>query len=498
MTTSLSDPATGTIAREPGDGPMRSGRGPTIATAVGALLVAVGLAGGMGPITDNSFLTHLATGRLILDTGAVPSADPYTFTAPGEPWVVQSWLASILYAGLERAAGLWAVSVLHGVLAALVVAGVWALTRTVADLGTRVLLVASVLLTGSVVWAPRPLMFGLLALVACLLALEGRLRTPWLLPVFWIWGATHGSFPIGLAVIAAFVAGRWLDDRRLPEHELRVLLWAGLGAVSTVLGPLGVDALVFPATSLTQQEALSFMKEWQPPAWRSAGELGFLALVLTAGAVFGRRTAPWRSLLPTGLAVVMALLAIRNLAVATVVIVAALVPVLAGRSGITPRIDPATRGIGATGGLLAAAVVAIVALAGAIVSDPLELSAYPVDEVTYLELRGLLGDPEVRVIAREAVGNYLGFRYGPQVPVFADDRVDMLPPVVVGDLVTFQRGGDHGAALDRWDADVVLWQRDEALSYWLDASPDWDRVHEGEDWSVYCRAVSPARSRCQP
>ena len=66
----------------------------------------------MGALEINSFLTHLATGRLIIETGAVPSADPYTFTGYGEPWVVQSWLVSLLYGVVERMSGFGGIRVL--------------------------------------------------------------------------------------------------------------------------------------------------------------------------------------------------------------------------------------------------------------------------------------------------------------------------------------------------------------------------------------------------
>src|SRR5690606_40871579 len=76
---------------------------PSLAGVLGLAVAVWGLLIGIAPLVDNSFLTHLATGRLILDQG-IPTSDPYSFTAQGHPWVVQSWLASLLY-GL--AAELW-------------------------------------------------------------------------------------------------------------------------------------------------------------------------------------------------------------------------------------------------------------------------------------------------------------------------------------------------------------------------------------------------------
>ena len=77
-------------------------RAPTLATVLGAGLAVWGAYIGSAALSDNSFFTHLATGRLILRDGAIPTVDPYTFTARGEPWVVQSWLASLVYAAVER------------------------------------------------------------------------------------------------------------------------------------------------------------------------------------------------------------------------------------------------------------------------------------------------------------------------------------------------------------------------------------------------------------
>ena len=50
-------------------------------------------------------------------------------------------------------------------------------------------------------WAPRPLMVGLVLLGLTLLVAEGRIPAPVLLPVFWLWVNSHGSFPLGLVAL---------------------------------------------------------------------------------------------------------------------------------------------------------------------------------------------------------------------------------------------------------------------------------------------------------
>jgi len=98
-------------------------------TAVFALF---GWALGIGQLSDNSFFWHLRTGRLILDSG-FPHRDPFSFTAPGAHWVVQSWLAETLYAGVERVAGDFGIRLLIGLtgvaIAVLAFRLAWRLTR---------------------------------------------------------------------------------------------------------------------------------------------------------------------------------------------------------------------------------------------------------------------------------------------------------------------------------------------------------------------------------
>ena len=39
---------------------------------------------------------HMLTGRLVLETGRVPAADPFSFTFQGAPWTNWEWLAGVV------------------------------------------------------------------------------------------------------------------------------------------------------------------------------------------------------------------------------------------------------------------------------------------------------------------------------------------------------------------------------------------------------------------
>ena len=54
---------------------------------------------------DGDTWSHLATGDWILAHGAVPRADPFSYSMPGAPWTAHEWLAEILLTLAFRLAG---------------------------------------------------------------------------------------------------------------------------------------------------------------------------------------------------------------------------------------------------------------------------------------------------------------------------------------------------------------------------------------------------------
>lgn len=496
----------------PGQNPVP---GLTLANSLGLVAILVAAVIGAKAITDNSLLTHLATGELILDSRSVPTTDPYSRTAPGLAWTVQSWLASVLYAITDRVAGGVGIRLLHGAVAGAIGAGLWRLTAPAQQVVPRTALTMVPIMIGGGLWAPRPFMFGLLALVLLLVVVRTG-RPPWLLvPLFWIWMNSHGSFPLGLALLGAMWLGAVVDGPRAaavgsdpdgaraarlaarlntPAAAVarRYLLWSIAGVMAGVVNPIGPRLLVFPIQLLSRREALDGVVEWQPPSFSSPPELLFLALVPLV-AVAARRGASWQNLLPSVCFLLGGFLAIRNIAVAAVVVVAMLAPSFADILGTDDgrSVNPISRIIGA------AAVVGGVAVAVVVAVGPgFDLKLYPVDEVDFLEAKGLAPSGEVNLIHREAVGNYLAYRYGPDSAVFIDDRFDFYPTAVTADHLTLLDGGDYHDVLERRRGDVVLWEADSLLARWLVESDDWELVVDGEDWIVACRIGGPVYDRC--
>jgi hypothetical protein len=435
---------------------------------------------GIDRLSDNSFFTHLATGRLILEHG-VPRHDPYSSTANGQPWVVQSWLASVVYAWIESWFGANGIRLLMASLTATLGALAWRLTRPARALIGRLLIAGCVLGVGASVWSPRPLLFGLVFLALTLTAAEKGLDPRWLVPIFWLWVNTHGSFPLGLVLLACLWAGRRLDGRSA-DTELRCLLWAALGTALGALNPLGPMLLFFPARLLGRMDVLRQIIEWRSPSFSNVWDRLFLVQVMVAIVALVRRPR-YRAAIPLVVFTAAALMGVRNIGVASLVLVPGMARGLVDLGTI--RGDRRSRVMGA--GVIALTVVLVLIVRSALQQPSFNFATFPVDAVAWLDQNGLRR-ADVAMASPDYVGNYLELLDGTQARVFMDDRVDMYPKPMVDDFVLVQQGHPGWrAALDRHSIDLVLWPNALPLSGLMAESPDWRTLYQDATWTVTCR-----------
>lgn len=448
---------------------------------MGLVVIGAGVVIGSRPLGDNSFLTHLATGRLILDEGSVPVLDPYSFTARGSGWVVQSWLASVLYATVEGVGGLDGVRVLTSVLTGTLAGLGWRLLRPIEGLLARLGVAAVFVTVGEGVWGERPFMLGLIAFALVVLAADGAFDPRWLVPVGWLWVNAHGSFPLGIVYLAVAAAGSRLDGS-VDRRQLKSLGWAGVGMLAGAIGPLGLRVLTFPVELLQRQEMLSNVIEWQAPTFESMGERAFLGQIVIAVIVLARRPT-YRSALVLAVFVPAALVGSRNISVASI--------------ALLPGIAEGLRGVGAlaatTRSRLAVPLLALTATLIAVVGvarlkeRSIELRPYPIDVLAYLEEREV-DLTEDRMAAPELVGNLLTFVYGADGRrVFYDDRFDMYPsPVSEAHLALTNAERSLFADLARYEVDLVAVRVDHPTALVLAREPSWRVLLVGERWQLSC------------
>jgi hypothetical protein len=432
----------------------------------------VGLALGARPIGDNSTFVHLRTGIDIVAGRGIPRVDPYSATAAGTDWVVQSWLPSVAYGLAQKVdEGGAALLVLNGILTGVLALLVHRLARAGSPLRTLGAALAAVAVSGPW-WSPRPLLVGLICLALTILIVESG-RRPWLLlPVAWVWVNSHGSFPLAGVWLLATAVGAAFDERRVITARFRAGLWFLGGLLLACVNPLGPRLLLFPLTLGERKEVFRRITEWKPADFQSPPGLVAALGLAVACLLLSRRRVLWASALPVASFVLLGLVAQRNLAPAGIVLAPALGlaltrPARDDPGNVTDRDEqdqerpPVPRRDRVLGVLVA--VVAVVLLANAVSSGSLDLEDYPVEVVREGERLGVIGAGQLTA-TQDTVGCYLILRRGRGAGVFIDDRYDMYPVAVSLDYLTLLRG-DPGApdVLERRGVGSVLWERSRPL-----------------------------------
>ena len=458
--------------------------GMDLAGVLGLAIALIGAGIGASKLSDNSFLTHLATGRHVVDHGFL-TEDVFTWTSAGDSVVVQSWVASWLYGLVDAVAGFQGLRMLMAVTAAVLAWSCWSLTERSPSVVTRLAVMVPVLAIGLRTWTERPLLIGLVLLAATLLVAEGRGRVWWLAVIGVIWVGVHGSWPLGLVLLAARWFGARLDGRR-GARDIRSGAWLAAGLVAGgVLNPYGPALLVFPLELLGRQDTLAHVAEWRAPDFQSLWMRAFLVLVLAAVVAIGRRL-EWRTAVPTLVFLALALTSRRNIPVATIVLLptlAAGLPALGALAG-TRRSDA----IRLAGRALAVLLVLLPLLA--IRGPHVDADRYPVEAVDALVDAGL-GPDTTRVVHPDFVGNYLGLRYGDAGAAWIDDRFELHETSLVEDyLVLLDGESGWQEALERDDAEALLWRSDAPLTELAGSVAGWETVWSDEDWTVLCEPTA--------
>ncbi len=478
-----------------------------------ALVCALLLAGVMCTFPELAFDVwwHLRTGALILATHHVPTTDIFSYTAHGQPWVTHEWLAEVVFALVDRVAGIDALILLKALIAvaALGFATAAGLVRRGRE---RIPAAALGVLLAAPLIAPRafvrPHMFTALGLGVTLWCLRrgavasGRRWRVALLPLFLVWANVHSGCVLGLALVALFWVGETIDRRRtgLTNVWLSRLGWLGALLGVCLINPHTIRTLVYPFALMTRPEVRGGIVELRSifhPAY--AGAFFLKALGLTAVAMVGTLAAArgrwqWSLLVPGLLFAALALRTLRGVSEFAVLVPA----LLAAHAGWLAQRPHLGRG-------LSVAVIAAACLGGAVAathgvpmgSDPPRRVGLGVDVTNRPDgatrfLRQV--EPQGHVFQVLAFGGWFIHELWPTTEVYIDGRLDVFPPAF---LDAYQRLMANGEGWDdavaRYDIGIAAVdyatapQRDRGLRQRLREDRDWVVVFFADNAVVYAR-----------
>jgi hypothetical protein len=456
-------------------------------------------------LADGDTGWHIRAGEFVLNTGAVPRTDLFSYSKPGAPWFAWEWLSDVIYALAWRAAALKGVVLAAG----LVIASyLLLLFRHMLWRGGNLFLAlaASLAVAGAsgIHYLARPHLFTLLLWTVALWILDADRRRPgplvWLLiPLTAVWANLHAGF-LALIVSLAVVALASLAERDRGRAARYAALACGC-ALASLANPYGLALHRHVLEYLRSDWIREAVDEFQSPRFRSESALHFEILLfaaIAAAALLVRR----RKIAEAALVVVWAHAALTSVRhVPMFAIVAA--PVIVSEA---TRLWSAWVGEGASRSVraildsLAADLAAGArhtsllpfALVLLLMSGAVRLG-WPADfPSTRFPLR-LIGRnlprlAQARVFTSDQWGDYLIFRL-PRQRVFMDGRSDFYGPEVGKLYLRILYGHpEWSAALDRYSVELVLAEKAWPLAHLLRASREWRVVDEDPTAVLFARA----------
>jgi len=235
------------------------------APAVLALTVFAAALWPVALLNDSDTWWHLSAGDWIVSHGAVPHADPFSWSVAGKPWIAHEWLSEALMSRACVLAGWPGLMVLTAAAAALTVC----LLAREAARSMSGLALGLLVLGGGALFGPhllaRPHMLAAPVMVMWFAALvHNKGVPPWhVLPLMTLWANMHGSFIAGIALSLPFAVEAVLASAKRTRTAGLWAAFLALGILAAGLTPFGLDGLLFPLRLLTMPD-VDGIGEWSP------------------------------------------------------------------------------------------------------------------------------------------------------------------------------------------------------------------------------------------
>jgi hypothetical protein len=466
---------------------------PFVPVIVAGIVCLTLLAAGDKLLGDADVYWHTTVGRWILEHGALPHADSFSFTFAGKPWIAKEWLSQVIFAGAFSLAGWSGVVALSAIAVALAfgllagrLQGRLDMLPLAAMMGAAFILVAPHLVA-------RPHVLALPIAVAWTAALfeaswRGA-RPPWLiLPLMAVWTNLHGGFLLGLAM-AGPAALEAILAAPAARRIATALAWTGFGLAAIAMAlvtPYGPQTVLAAFKVLGLGGAQAIIGEWKPQDFSTIDGFEIVLLAaLFAGFAAGFRIPPVR------LAVLLGLLHLALSHVRHADFLGLFAPLLLA-APLAAQF-PALR---APASLRRAPVLAAVAMGGLVLLGALTLAMSldyrPADAIT----------PSAAVDALKRAGarrifnayDFGGYLIAAGMPTFIDGRTELFGPgftIAHDDAVRLADLTGLEKLLEEWKVDATLLPPQAPAVAYLDRMPGWKRLH-GDGIAVAHVRVTPA------
>jgi hypothetical protein len=438
-----------------------------------------------GVLAEADSFWQARTGQLILATGRIPHADPFSWTAAGTPWRPNSWAFDVLLALAYRAGGLPGMALL-GAAFILVIAAVqlWCARRWGASPAVGALAVCAGLpiMAGWLTVRPQLVDYAVVPVLLLLLAMVSD-GSRWvaaaagvgLLQAVWV--NLHASALLGPAVIVAWAVADLLSRKR-GAGRWRWVVVLLVAVAATMANPFGIG-IVAQAVHV-RSESVDIV-EWA--GLRPTDLIEVLLLLIACAAVVVGWRRRWHPLVAVaGMLAAAGIAAIRLMPVAALVAL----PMLAAGAAQSARLGPFLAGRRAllrTGTVGLCVAFLVMALGNPGIGRP------------NAPARAVAALPSgCRLFNGEIVGGLIILRR-PDVPVSLDTRNDVYGAAALRAHYEVENAATNGArAMAELGVTCVLIPSESPLAAQLRTDPGWREVIREADGTLFLAQVpTPGR-----
>jgi len=473
---------------------------------------------------------HIKTGEYILLHGAVPHHGIFSYTAADRPWVVHQWLAAVIFHLVFKAGGCLGLLLLRSVLLAIIFGFLFWISWVRSRSFYLSLYVTVLGIFGTLeFWGERGYLWMYLCFLMYLYALwacrRACLASPrpkpfrflWPLPLLMLfWVNTHGAYPLGFALMAAYGIGDWLEERFRPGqpaspfpeghcHFRRALLAIAIPtALAVPLNPNGLQITRFVFQLLQTSTITDWIQEWQPTDFHDLVlYLPFAILLASFLLAFRRKTFGWPELLICAAMFHLALSAIRHIPLLYFAVCPMIAEAFPTREEWMRKFPALSRSFSAssqsesallnwTALLLFVVLLFILAPKGTGFRDCARPDAYPIAAADYIE-RHRIPAP---ILNDDGWGGYLMWRFGETRPVFHDTRAELYGEDLGMEFIRtrFLMPG-WKRIFEKYPIKAVLWKPKDPLVEALAYLPGWEKVYSDKVAVIYLRREAAEKGR---
>jgi hypothetical protein len=481
---------------------------PSVETMFVAAILLVALAPAVQPVTDPDFFWHLQVGRWIIEHGAIPHQDLFSYTVPDHLFVAHEWLSEVIMASLVGRMGLTGPVLFFAAVTWLAFVILLKTPRRVTFLVAGVSLAIG-MLAGSPIWGPRTQMITFFLTVLLLLMLRhyretGDRRVLFVLPpMFVLWVNLHAGFTIGLIFLYVTVFGEavygWVRRRQAAESAtiapLRPLVIATLAATAAVaINPNFYKIYLYAVQTQFSSAQQELIVEWFSPNFHMSEVRPFevMLLLVVVLLAFSPRKPRLTDMLLLLAVIVLSLQSVRHIAL----FVAVATPIMAELAqGLIDayrdrmprlRLPRTTLAVGVINLLVLVLVASVVARyavpnATAGFQSPVVTKTYPVAAVNYVED----DPPPGHVFNNYGWGGYFVYRLWPkQQPFIYGDAAVMGDPFLREYQAISTLKPDYMDILNRRGVTWILYNTDDPVTLVLLHSDGWVQVFKDADATI--------------